>query len=818
MFSTVSQAQYVSTQGTKIVDENGDELFLSGINLGNWLLWEGYLMMGDFNYRTHSQFLDSLSQAFGSTSKAEEFEHQWRLNYVDDKAIADLKALGFNSVRVPFHYNMFWENGSLSNKGFQYFDQIIEACRDQGIYVLLDMHAAPGYQNPGDHADNINSNASQPRDTVTFWDGNNVNIASSVWRHIADRYKNEPVIWGYDLINEPVPQPGREFELLGSLIAMRDAIREVDSNHVIVAEGSWWGSDLTKIDWSDPQVQAETGVSAQWDNDLVYQIHHYGPVSTTRGREDLTNNLNIPLIIGEYGETDPGNLAAITDWAKQELSGYFPWSFKKMSHDKTLWTIPPNNAYNEIKAFINNGGTPPTHLFDEMINFAQNNIRNGHSSHTWHQSFYDAVAPSAQVVQPDCGAAPVTELPGRIEAESFCQSSSLQTETTGDVEGGQNVGFISPGDWGEYNINVPSSGTYTLKLRTAGQATSGQIDVKVDGASIASVSTPVTGDWQSYQTMTREVTLSAGDHRLRLDFLTGGFNLNWIAFEAGESEPNPVDPCAGSPLSLPAKIEAENYCAMQGVQTEATADSGGGDNIGWIDNGDWTQYQLTVSESTDFTVTARVASQNGGGRMNIEIDGSNAGGIDIPTTGGWQNWQSIAVPITLSAGDHSVRFNFVSGGFNVNWIDFTEQSAPDNADLQAGTYVITNDASGKVLDVSGVSTQNGANVHQWDYSGGLNQQWLVEALGDGSYELVSLNSGSCLDADVVSDNVHQWSCQSNSNQRWTIERQPNGYYTILTISGEAVEVEGNSTVNGANIRTANLVQTSRQQWRFDLVN
>ncbi|MDO3384502.1 carbohydrate-binding protein [Gilvimarinus sp. SDUM040013] len=817
MFSTVSQAQYVSTQGTKIVDENGDELFLSGINLGNWLLWEGYLMMGDFNYRTHSQFFDSLSQAFGSTSKAEEFEHQWRLNYVDNKAIADLKALGFNSVRVPFHYNMFWENGSLSNKGFQYFDQIIEACRDQGIYVLLDMHAAPGYQNPGDHADNINSNASQPRDTVTFWDGNNVNIASSVWRHIADRYKNESVIWGYDLINEPVPQPGREFELLGSLIAMRDAIREVDSNHVIVAEGSWWGSDLTKIDWSDPQVQAETGVSAQWDNNLVYQIHHYGPVSTTRGREDITNNLNIPLIIGEYGETDPGNLAAITDWAKQELSGYFPWSFKKMSHDKTLWTIPPNNAYNDIKAFINNGGTPPTHLFDEMIDFAQNNIRNGHSSHTWHQSFYDAVAPSAQVVQPDCGAAPITELPGRVEAESFCQSSSLQTETTGDVDGGQNVGFISPGDWGEYNINVPSTGIYTLKLRTAGQATSGQIDVKVDGASIASVSTPVTGDWQSYQTVTREVTLSAGDHRLRLDFLTGGFNLNWVAFEAGASEPNPVDPCAGTTLSLPAKIEAENYCAMQGVQTEATADSGGGDNIGWIDNGDWTQYQLTVSENTDFTVSARVASQNGGGRMNIEVDGSNVGGIDIPATGGWQNWQSIAVPITLSAGDHSVRFNFVSGGFNVNWVDFTAQSTPDNADLQAGTYVITNDASGKVLDVSGVSTQNGANVHQWDYAGGLNQQWLVEPLSDGSYELVSLNSGSCLDADAGSDNVHQWSCQSNSNQRWFIESQPNGFYTVSSVLGDALEVAGGGTANGANIRTGTVTQSSHQKWRFDSV-
>lgn len=818
VFSTVSQAQYLSTQGTKIVDENGNEIFLSGINLGNWLLWEGYLMMGDFNYRTHSQFLNSLTQAFGSVSKAEEFEHQWRLNYVNDKAIADLKELGFNSVRIPFHYNMFWENGSLSNKGFQYIDQIIEACRDQGIYVLLDMHAAPGYQNPGDHSDNIDSNASQPRDTVRFWDGNNVDIASSVWRHIADRYKNEPVIWGYDLINEPVPQPGREFELLGSLIAMRNAIREVDTNHIIVAEGSWWGSDLTKIDWSDPLVQTETGISAQWDNNLVYQIHHYGPVSTTRGRENITNNLNIPLIIGEYGETDPGNLSAITDWAKQELSGYFPWSFKKVSHDKTLWTIPPNDIYNQVKDFINNGGTPPTHLYDEMIEFAKNNIRNGHFSHTWHQDFYDAIAPSGQVNQSGCETALVIELPGRVEAESFCQSSGLETESTGDVDGGQNIGFISPGDWGEYSIYVPSDGTYILELRVAGQSTSGQIEVKVGGVSIANVITPVTGDWQIYETVTHEVSLSEGVNRLRLDFLTGGFNLNWIEFKSGTTNTNPVDPCADTIHSLPTKIEAENYCAMQGVQTETTADIGGGENIGWIDDGDWTQYQLRVSESSDFIVTARVASQNGGGRMNIEVDGNNAGGYDIPATGGWQNWQSISIPMTLASGDHDIRFSFVNGGFNVNWVDFVEKSAPLDNDLVAGIYVITNEASGKVLDVAGVSSHNGANVHQWDYSGGLNQQWLVEPLNDGSYEVVSLNSGSCLDADLGSDNVHQWSCHDNSNQRWNIERQLSGFYIILSESGEALEVAGDSTVNGANVRTANLVQEPRQQWRFDLLN
>jgi len=166
--STSYAAGFVQTQGTQLVDEDGKKLFFSGINLGNWLLWEGYLMMGDFNYRTHTQFLNELEEAFGSKAKALEFQHQWRLNYVNEQAIIDLKALGFNSVRVPFSYKLFWQNNALANDGFEYFDRLIEWCKKHDMYILLDMHAAPGYQNPGDHSDNVDSNASQPRDTASF--------------------------------------------------------------------------------------------------------------------------------------------------------------------------------------------------------------------------------------------------------------------------------------------------------------------------------------------------------------------------------------------------------------------------------------------------------------------------------------------------------------------------------------------------------------------------------------------------------------------------------------------------------------------------
>ncbi|MCU4675891.1 cellulase family glycosylhydrolase [Catenovulum sp. 2E275] len=678
VFNPALSAGFVSTNGTKILDENGDELFLSGINLGNWLVWEGYLMMGDFNYRTHTQFFNQLAQAFGSTDKAAEFEYQWRLNYVDAQAIADLKALGFNSVRVPFNYNLFWWNGQLRDNGFEYFDRVIEWCRANNMYVLLDMHGAPGYQNPGDHSDNVNSNASQPRDTVTFWDGNNVQIAAQIWRHIANRYKNEPVVWGYELINEPVLQDGREYELLPSYITMKNAIREVDNNHIIVVEGSWWGSDLSKIDWSNPTTQAQTGISSKWDDKLVYQIHHYGPVADTMGRENITNHLNIPLIIGEYGETDPANLLAITNWAKANLAGYYPWSFKKMSHDRTLWTIPTNAAYEQVKTFINQGGTPPVHLYDAMINFAQTNIKNGHSSHTWHQDFYDGVKPDA-TTENCSNSGSVQVLPGKLEAENFCANHGVEIENTSDMGGGQNIGYIDSGDWIEYKINVSAAGNYTINSRFASADSQSQFELLIDGVHTASINTQATGGWQSFQTHSYSGYLNAGEHRLRINFLAGAVNINWFEFV-----------------------------------------------------------------------------------LNSSSSGPNA--------------------------------------------------------LQSGYYFITNDASGKALDVTGVSTADGANIQLWDYTYGANQQWQAVQISGNQFELINLNSSACLDQDNSSQNVQQWTCFGSNNQRWQVEPQADGSYLIRNFASNLLlEAENSATSNGTNVKTSITNNTNYQKWWFNQI-
>jgi len=417
-----AHAGFVHTNGTKIVDGNGNPLFLTGTNLGNWLVWEGYLMMGvkdgdpdGIGFRTHSQLFSSLENKFGGgdtgRNLAMSFEREWRMNYVNEQMIRDLRDKGYNSVRVPFNYRLFWDvyNNKLTTEGFTYIDRLVAWCKTYNIYILLDMHGAPGYQNPGDHSDNEKGNwypsdTNAYRDTVGFWDNpNNLDIAIKVWTHIASYYAREEQIWGYDLMNEPVPQEIHKKDLLPSFKKIAAAIRTVDQNHTIVAEGSWWGSDFGPLDWKNTQTQQDTGTYAQWDSNLVYQTHHYPTkeehIPLLFPRVDITNKLGIPLIVGEIGETPYLDWQrTMANWAAINTAGYFPWTAKKVRRDVTHagapWnvTVPIGSTFDNIMAEIKYkiaGGNSSS--AQSMIDFARYNIGNGQPGVSFDQPFYDCV-------------------------------------------------------------------------------------------------------------------------------------------------------------------------------------------------------------------------------------------------------------------------------------------------------------------------------------------------------------------------------------------------------------------------------------------
>jgi beta-glucanase (GH16 family) len=123
-----------------------------------------------------------------------------------------------------------------------------------------------------------------------------------------------------------------------------------------------------------------------------------------------------------------------------------------------------------------------------------------------------------------------------IQAESYGSMAGVQLENTSDAGGGQNVGWIDANDWMAYNnINIPTSGTYTIEYRVASLSGGSKIQLEKAGGSpvYGSITVPSTGGWQTWTTIKHTVTLTAGVQGFGIKALTGGFNLNWFAITPG---------------------------------------------------------------------------------------------------------------------------------------------------------------------------------------------------------------------------------------------------------------------------------------------
>lgn len=133
-------------------------------------------------------------------------------------------------------------------------------------------------------------------------------------------------------------------------------------------------------------------------------------------------------------------------------------------------------------------------------------------------------------------------------------------------------------------------------------------------------------------------------------------------------------------VNLPGTVEAENYNGNSGVQKEVCEE--GGQNVGFIDSGDWMKYDVNVTESGTYKVEYRVASNESGGVISLEQNSGNTilGTLEVPFTGGWQNWQTISHSVQLGAGKQEIAIGVPSGGYNLNWIKFTKEGGGEEID------------------------------------------------------------------------------------------------------------------------------------------
>lgn len=313
-------------------------------------------------------------------------------------------------------------------------------------------------------------------------------------------------------------------------------------------------------------------------------------------------------------------------------------------------------------------------------------------------------------------------LPGTIQAENFddggqnvafsdtslpneggqYRSTSVDVESTPDVGGGYNIGWIAAGEWLKYTVNVSAAGTYDLEMRVASSGTGGTFHIEINGANITgSLAIPNTGGWQSWATIRKTgVSLAAGSQVWRVVFDTVGAggavgNLNYIKVVAPSGGGGTSSPFGGTAWALPGKLELENFddggpgiafldnspgnaggrYRTTDVDIESASDTGGGNNVGWAFAGEWLQYTVNVTTAGVYSVDIRVASGGVGGTFHIEVNGVNkTGAIAVPDTGGWQTWRTIRVSgVTLAAGSQVWRVVMDTNGpttavGNFNWL------------------------------------------------------------------------------------------------------------------------------------------------------
>lgn len=802
-------AQFLKADGTKIVNDEGEEVIWRGIGLGGWMLQEGYMLRTSGpQHEIEAKIEDLIGQ-----EKKEEFYDAWLANHMRKIDVDSLASWGYNMIRLPMHYKLFTPPieeepvaGEITwlDKGFEMTDELLEWCKANNMYLILDLHAAPGGQ--GKNADISDYDDSKP----SLWESE-ANQAKTIalWRKLAERYADEPMIAAYDLINEPNwgfqnidSDPNGCAESQNTLLwqlqkDITEAIREVDSNHIIVIEGNCWGNNYS-------------GLPILWDDNLVISYHKYwngNEQTNIQGMLNMRNERDVPIWLGETGENSNTWFSDAIRLLEGNGIGWAWWPLKKIGINNPL-EIVPGPGYQRILDYWNGSGSKPTvdEAYEALMTYAENlklennvyhrdvvdaKIRQPHTEetipfknhrisqdqqNTVHATDYDLGVVGAAYADNE-----YTNTTGNAGGQAWnlgyrYRNDGVDIEATGDdspQSNGYNVGWTNDGEWLLYTVEVDSTGAYDLSIRFAGQS-AGEAHLEVDGVDVTGpIALNATGGFQSWQTLTLEnVPLYSGTRKIKFYIDKGGFNFGYLGFFltdelselsfgalSGETTPEgnillnlnkkldlaTVVGAAGFSLSIdgvavvvtevsafpendarllletdeslgdgndikvnydgdqikaadgssleafsdlqvrntlpvhlviPGKVEAESFHVNVGLELEVTTDVGEGQNLGYTSTGDYLEYLINVQEEGTYKLEVRVACESNAGKLafqQLTKDGDllHEVQVDVPVTGGWQDWQTVSVNMELNAGRGILKVKVLDPEFNFNWYQFS---------------------------------------------------------------------------------------------------------------------------------------------------
>lgn len=337
---------FLKVNKRNIVDESGKEVILKGVNLGGWLMMEGY-MFGGRNTAEHD-FRSSFEKSLGK-SAVDDFTRSFRDTFIQESDFKAIKSWGANCVRIPFNYRLIeFEDRpySLNEEGLAYLDKAVKWCEKHGLYCILDLHAAPGAQNAAWHSDSYGK--------IELFDSEmNKDRYLRLWFFLADRYRECSHVAGYDILNEPDLPILEEHKVRSLYEEAIKEIRSTDKKHIIFLEGNMWGQRLDFL-------------GRQKDKNVAYSIHLYAPLDFSHNFEiglkypgkvygilwnkaafdamakayDLfAGAVDVPLYLGEFGVNARDGHAGENEWVRDVLSicekykiSWTYWTYKTIAN------------------------------------------------------------------------------------------------------------------------------------------------------------------------------------------------------------------------------------------------------------------------------------------------------------------------------------------------------------------------------------------------------------------------------------------------------------------------------------------------------
>jgi hypothetical protein len=347
---------WLRVSGSNFVTADGETVRLRGPGLGGWLNMENFIT----GYAGNEALMRAAVRRVLGADRADLFFDRLLTAFFDESDARLLAETGLNCLRVPVNYRHFEDDDrpfELKADGFRQLDRVIELCGRHGIYTVIDLHALPGWQNHHWHSDN-------PTHVPTFWTHRHFqDRVVRLWERIADHYKDQPWVAGYNPINEPADESRAVIGPFYSRLVK--AIRDVDDRHILFLDGNTYSTEFDIFD--EP-----------WDN-TVYVCHDYVPAGLGGGgpypgetagvrwdkaaveekfmqRTEYARRTGTPIWVGEFGPVYPGDPAVDAQRGRlladqlaiyrEHNASWSIWTYKDVGLQGMV-TVRPDSPYGQ---------------------------------------------------------------------------------------------------------------------------------------------------------------------------------------------------------------------------------------------------------------------------------------------------------------------------------------------------------------------------------------------------------------------------------------------------------------------------------------